>query len=581
MGSVFLMKIAAQVGRRSTLIMGSGAALLLALAAGGLPPITAEAAGSVEPLPAGGLPGFRRLNEAQYVRSIEQIFGPGITVPGRFEPPLREAGLMAIGDGKVIVTASGIEQFEHRAREIAAQVVSAERRKTLVPCTPASAQAADDACAHAFFGKYGRLLYRRPLTERETGALVTTAAAASAKSGDFYKGLEAGLSRLLVSPNFIFRVDDSRPDPRNAAARVLDDYSLATRMSFFLWDAPPDEVLLDAAARGDLRDPAKLARQVDRLMASPRYEQGVRSFFSDMLGYEQFEGLAKDQAIYPKFNSQLAQDAKEQTLRTLVDHLVTRKGDYRDLFTTKTTFMNRSLGALYRVPVSSDGVEGWAPYTFSASDPRAGILSLAGFLMLDPTHEGRSSPTIRGKSVRELLLCQTVPPPPANVDFAIVQDTHNPNFKTARQRLTVHMESPACKGCHALTDPIGLSMENYDATGDFRTHENGALIDATGTFNGKPYTGLIGFSRLLRDSPEAPSCLVQRTYEYGVGRSAGEGDAKWLEYAAQRFAAEKYRLPALMRWIATSEAFRAVATEPAPGGEKQNVAARQTLRNGG
>jgi hypothetical protein len=201
--------------------------------------------------------------------------------------------------------------------------------------------------------------------------------------------------------------------------------------------------------------------------------------------------------------------------------------------------------------------------------------------MLDPTHEGRSSPTIRGKSVRELLLCQTVPQPPANVDFAIVQDTHNPNFKTARQRLTVHMENPACKGCHALTDPIGLSLENYDATGDFRTHENGALIDAAGTFNGMPYTGLVGFSRLLRDSPDATSCLVQRAYEYGVGRSVGESDAQWLEYAAQRFAADKYRLPALMRWIATRDAFRAVASESAPGGEKQNVATRQTLKIGG
>ena len=566
---------------RTAMLAGAGAALMLAIGAGTLPPETAQAASPSEPTATGGLPGFRRLNEAQYIRSIEQIFGAGITVPGRFDPPLREAGLMAIGDGKVVVSASGIEQYELRAREISAQALSAERRKTLVPCTPASASTADEACARSFFGKYGRLLYRRPLSERETAALVGVAAVVTAKGGDFYKGLEAGLSRLLVSPNFIFRVDDSRADPRNASARVLDDFSLATRMSFFLWDAPPDEALLDAAARGDLRDRAKLARQVDRMMASPRYEEGVRSFFSDMLGYEQFEGLAKDQAIYPKFNSQLVRDAREQTLRTLVDHLVTRKADYRDLFTTKSTFMNRSLGGLYRVPVSLAAMDDWAPYTFSPNDPRAGILSLAGFLMLDPTHEGRSSPTIRGKSVRELLLCQMVPQPPANVDFAIVQDTHNPNFKTARQRLNVHMESPACKGCHALTDPIGLSMENYDATGDYRTHENGALIDASGTFNGKPYTGLVGLSRVLRDSPEAPSCLVQRTYEYAVGREAAGDDAKWLEYAAQRFAADKYRLPALMRWVATSDAFRAVASEPAPGGEKQNVAARQTLRNGG
>ncbi len=567
-------------GRIGTWCLGGAAgALLLAAGLAAVPEQAAHAAGA-EPASAGGLPGFRRLNEAQYVRSIAQIFGDGITVPGRFDPPLREAGLMAIGDGKVTLSASGIEQYELRGREIAAQVMADGRRARIVPCEARSPQAFDEPCAREFFGKYGRQLYRRPLTSRESAALVEAAGAVARQSGSFAKGLEAGLSRLLVSPNFLFRVDDSLADPADPSRRRLDDWSLASRISFFLWDAPPDEALLDAAARGDLRDPAKLARQVDRLMASPRFEQGVRSFFSDMFGYEQFDGLAKDQAIYPKFNSELARDAQEQALRTLVDHLVTRKGDYRDLFTIKSTFLNRNLGALYKVPVSTAGMEGWAPYTFSAKDPRAGILTFAAFLMLDPTHEGRSSPTIRGKTVRELLLCQTVPLPPANVNFAIVQDTHNPDFKTARQRLNVHMENPACAGCHALTDPIGLAMENYDAIGDFRTHENGAPIDVTGTFNGKPYDGLIALSRLLRDGDEAPTCLVQRAFEYGVGRESGAGDTAWLEYSAQRFAADKYRLPALMRFMATSDAFRVVASEPAPGGP-QTVAARRTHGNGG
>lgn len=546
------------------------------IAAGGmsaLPQPEARAAAQ-EPATAGGLAGFRRLNEAQYIRSIKQIFGDDITVPGRFDPPLREAGLMAIGDGKVTLSASGIEQYELRAREISGQVFADARRQTVVPCAAQSAAAYDEACARTFFGKYGRMLYRRPLTPRETDGLLAAVSAVTKQSGSFAKGLETGLSRLLVSPNFLFRVDDSVADGGvNTSRHRLDDFSLATRISFFLWDGPPDEPLLDAAGRGDLRDPAKLGKQVDRLMASPRFEQGVRSFFSDMFGYEQFAGLAKDQAIYPKFNSEMVRDAQEQALRTLVDHLIVRKGDYRDLFTTKTTFLNRNLAALYKVPVGTAGVEGWTPYTFADKDPRAGILTFAAFLMLDPTHEGRSSPTIRGKSVRELLLCQTVPQPPANVNFALVQDVHNPDFKTARQRLKVHQENPACAGCHALTDPIGLGMENYDAIGDFRTHENGALIDATGSFNGKPYTGLIEFSRLLRDSSEAPSCVVQRVYEYGVGREAGAGDAKWLEFTAERFAADKYRLPALMRFIATSDAFRAVATDPAPGGP-QVVAAR-------
>ena len=226
--------------------------------------------------------------------------------------------------------------------------------------------------------------------------------------------------------------------------------------------------------------------------------------------------------------------------------------------------MNRGLGGLYRVPVTLAGMDDWTPYTFAPSDPRAGILSLAGFLMLDPTHEGRTSPTIRGKSVRELLLCQAVPHPPANVNFAIVQDTHDPNFKTARERLTVHMENPACAGCHKITDPIGLGLENYDAAGDFRTHENGAPIDASGNFERQALHRPHRHSRSPARQPRRCRLpgAARRTSTASAARP-GRSEAKWLEYAAQRFAAGKYRLPALMRRIATSEAFRAVAARTA------------------
>jgi Protein of unknown function (DUF1588)/Protein of unknown function (DUF1585) len=239
-----------------------------------------------------------------------------------------------------------------------------------------------------------------------------------------------------------------------------------------------------------------------------------------------------------------------------VGHLVTERGDYRDIFTTRKTYMNRGLAALYKVSVPAQAVQGWASYTFPPEAPRAGILSLAGFLMLDPTHEGKSSPTIRGKSVRELLLCQPVPPPPPNVNFSIVEDDTNPLLKTARQRLIAHQENPACAGCHALTDPIGLSLEGYDGVGSFRTHERGAVIDASGTFDGKPYVGLLGLSQRLRESPDAPACLVQRVFEYGTGRAATPGDNAWLEAAIIRFEADGFQLPSLMRRIATSDALR-------------------------
>jgi hypothetical protein len=518
-----------------------------------------------EPATTAGPATFRRLSEGQYKRSIEDIFGAGIKVPGRFEPPLRDEGLLAIGNGKVTVTPSGIEQYELRAREISAQVMAENRRKDFLSCGPAAPNTFDRACATAFLTKYGRLLFRRPLMAQETTSAVALANAATLKTQNFYKGLEFGLARLLASPNFIFLVEKGVADPQRPGAQRLDDYALASRISFFLWDAPPDGALLDAAADGSLRTQEGLERQVDRLIASPRFAQGVRAFFADMFGYEQFDGLSKDQTIFPKFTSQMAKDAQEQALRTIVELLITNKGDYRDLFTTKKTFINRNLGALYKVPIENSGIEGtaaldtWVPYSFEADDPRAGILTLAGFLMLDPTHEGRSSPTIRGKSVRELFLCQPVPMPPPNVDFSAVQNTADQVHKTARDRLSVHQQNPVCAGCHAITDPIGLSMENYDAIGNFRTQENGAPIDASGTFEGRPYKDLISLEQILHDSPTAPSCVVQRAYQYGVGRPLTPSEEKWVDYAAQRFAEDRYQFPALIRRIATSKAFQAVA----------------------
>ena len=211
------------------------------------------------------------------------------------------------------------------------------------------------------------------------------------------------------------------------------------------------------------------------MIASPRFEQGVRAFFSDMFAYEQFDGLSKDQVHLSQVHlAGRARTRRSRRLRTIVDLLVTQQGDYRDLFTTQKTVHESELGALYKVPVDAAAFDGWVPYTFGPDDPRAGILTLAAFLMLDPTHEGRSSPTIRGKTVRELFLCQKVPPPPPNVNFDLVQDTHNAVHKTARDRLTAHRENPTCAGCHALMDPIGLGMENYDGIGEYRTHENGA-----------------------------------------------------------------------------------------------------------
>jgi len=200
------------------------------------------------------------------------------------------------------------------------------------------------------------------------------------------------------------------------------------------------------------------------------------------------------------------------------------------------------------------------PYTFGPNDDRAGLLTLAAFLMLDPTHEGRSSPTIRGKFLRELFLCQKVPAPPGNVDFSRFQDPKNPNA-TVRERLAAHRDNPTCAGCHAITDPIGLAFENYDAVGNYRPREKGAAIESSGTFEGKPYKNAVELEQLLHNSASVPNCVAERVYEYGVGRTVTSGERGWLKYLYQRFAEDRYRFPALMRIVATSDAFQTVSAD--------------------
>ena len=519
-----------------------------------------------EPLTEGGPVQMRRLTETQYRQSIADIFGADIKVGGRFEPEMRVEGLLAVGANEVTVTRAGFEQYDAMARQVAAQVVDEAHRDALVGCRPADPKAPDDACARTVLARHGRMLMRHPMPEKLLAARVAAAAHAARESGEFYAGLQYALSGLLVSPEFLFRVDGTETDPTRAGQNRLDGFSRAQRLSFLLWNSTPDEELLRAAEAGELTSKAGLARQVDRLLASPRLEAGVRAFFSDFLGFDAFDSLEKDPLIYPAFNHAVMIDAQEQALKLVTDQLVRAKGDYRDLFTTRQTFMTRALGVPYDLPVAAE--QGWEAQTFAKDDPRAGMLTLLSFTALH-SHPGRSSATLRGKAIRELLLCQPVPAPPNNVDFAIVQDTNNPNFRTARDRLTAHRSDPTCAGCHQVIDPIGLALEHFDGLGQFRARENGAEIDTSGDLDGRPFKDAAGLGQALHDNPQVPHCLVSSLYRFAAGRSVTDSEKPFIDHLTRQFAADGHRIPALLRRIALSDAFYALAKPAGPDGVKE------------
>lgn len=516
-------------------------------------------------VPDGGL-ALVRLTTEQYQRTIRDVFGAGIKLKeNKVAPGVRDEGLLAIGARKQTIGSAAMEQYEELALDIARQVVEPRRRSMLLGCAPKSEKAADPACAQAFFRRVGLHLFRRPLTDPELQMFVASHVAAAGTLKSFDAGIVAGLTQMLVAPEYLFRVEYTEPDPARPGFRRLDAYGMASRLSFFLWDSPPDAELLAAAQGGKLQTPDGLRHEVERMVASPRLEQGMRAFFSDMLGFDQFATLAIDTTLYPRFTKNVLEDADEQTLRTIVDHLLVRNGSYGDLFTTPNTFLTPALAALYGVPLPRSqelgGAVPWVAYRYPDGDPRVGLLSHASFLSLN-SHPGTASATLRGKALREKLLCQKVPPPPGNIDFSLVTNVDNAELKTARKRLTAHSEEAMCAGCHKIMDPMGLALENFDAAAGFRTHEHGERIDVTGALDGRKFDGLRELAAVLKASPVANNCVITRAYTYGTQRKPTRDEKEWLA-KVQADLPDGVQWRPLMRRIALHPEFYGDAARPA------------------
>ncbi|HEX4637751.1 MAG TPA: DUF1592 domain-containing protein [Rhizomicrobium sp.] len=515
------------------------------------------------------LAGLRRLTETQYRNSIADIFGPAIVVQGRFEPDRRIGGLLAASGTTLSITPSGFEGYAKIADSIAKQVVDEKNRAKLLACTPKSATAPDRACASRILEHYGLLLFRRPLGADELKARLDAAEATTKLSGNFYIGIRYSLTTLLSAPDFLFR-------PEMAVAKgkdfTLDGYSRAARLSYLLWDTTPDPALLDAARSGALDTDSGVKEQVARLMASPRLESGMRSFFSDFLELDTLGTITKDPTIYPKYSDEVAASAREETLRTTIDLTLKQDGDFRDLFTTRKTFINRSLAWVYAVPYNLSGE--WMPYEFREGDGRSGIVSQASMLSMF-SHPGRSSPTKRGVALMDIFLCEPTPTPPANVDFSIVNDTNNPKLRTVRDRLNAHATTPTCASCHTHSDPIGLTLEQFDSIGERRLKDDGRDIDVSAVMAGKHFAGAAGLGQYLHDNPKVPACFVRKLYAYGTGASSEDVEKGTIQPFLDGFIAGGYRLASLLKAIATNPQFFGA---PPPAANPSKLSMNTTAR---
>jgi hypothetical protein len=511
---------------------------------------------------------LRRLTQQEYRNSIADIFGPEIEVRGVFEPTIRMGGLQAASTGVLSVTPAGFESYTKMADDIAVQVTS-EKYRAKLPCAPKSPKEPDDACAAQVFGHYGMLLFRRPLSQGELKSAVSLSHGLAKSSNDFYAGLRYGLASLIQAPDFLFRKEIAVSAGKSQYA--LEPYSRATRLSYLMWSTAPDSELLTAAQNGELDTPAGLEKQVDRMMSSPRLEIGMRNFFNDMLELDTFDTVSKDSLLYPKWGSAIANSAKEETLRTTLDLALHQNGDMRDLMTTRKTFINRSLAALYQIPYPFKG--DWVPYEFAADSGRSGIVTQASMLTMF-SHPGRSSPTERGVALMDIFLCEPTPAPPANVDFSIVNDTSGP-LKTVRERLMAHATNGVCASCHNHSDPIGLTLEDFDTIGGRRTTENGKLIDVSATLQGKHVEGAEGLGHYLHDNPKYTSCIARKLNAYARGVNSEDVTPSAIKAAYKAFADSGFRLRVLLKnMVEGPEFFNAPPPVPETPSTATKVAAQ-------
>jgi hypothetical protein len=513
----------------------------------GIPAGPAAPQGRIE-LPHASL---RRLTLSQYQNSLQDLLNvtPDISA---LTPVAPRNGLRAIAASSVALPQRDLESFGTLADSASAQVFGdVNARMKLVGC-----DASQSACADSFVAAFARRAFRRPLLPDESARYLALLRKATQQSGDGWLGLRVVTSALLQSPHFLYRSELGEADAADPARRKLSDYELAARLSFFLWNTTPDDALLAAADSGKLATAPGRSAEVQRLLASPRAAQAVEELFSDYLQLEALDALVKLPEVYPQATPSLAAAMKQETLLALRSALFERGGDFRDAFRSTKTFANAELAALYGLRAPSGGA--FAEVELPASGPRAGLLMQASFLAAH-AHPSRSSPTRRGKFVRESLLCQSIPAPPDDVNTTL---TDTSTAKTLREKLTAHRSDARCAGCHMLMDPIGLALEHFDGIGAFRDTENGARIDASGELDGRTFQDARGLAEALAAHPQLADCFARTLLRYARGALETASETPALQSLTQQFAAAGHRLPDLMARIANDPSFAQVGPLP-------------------
>jgi hypothetical protein len=430
-------------------------------------------------------------------------------------------------------------------------------RRRIFTCRPANS-AEEEPCARKIITTLARRAYRGDLANADTQRLMSFYQAGR-KSGGFERGIQTALQRILASPKFVFHVES---EPEAAASKgiySISDLELASRLSFFLWSTVPDDELLQVAGKNQLHTPAVLEQQVRRMLADPKAEALTTNFAAQWLYLRNLKNMQPLSEEFPDFDDNLRQAFEREAL-LFFQSIVKEDRNVLDLMTADYTFLNERLARHYRIPNIYGSQFRRVTLT---DDTRKGLLGKGAVLMVT-SHTDRTSPVVRGKWILENLLGAPPPAPPANVPPLNENPQRQGKVLTMRERMEEHRANPACANCHKLMDPIGLSLENFDAIGAWRTRDGstvtnlGTPIDSSGELlDGTKVDGVVALRKALVRQPDIfASTVTEKLLVYALGRGLGPHDMPTVRSIVRDSAKQNYRLSSLILGIVKSTPFQ-------------------------
>jgi hypothetical protein len=410
----------------------------------------------------------------------------------------------------------------------------------------------DDACAKRILLSLTRRAYRRPTNDADIADLWPFYTQGRTENG-FDTGIERAMERLLVSPQFLFRVEHEAANAASGATFRISDIELASRLSFFLWSSIPDDELLNVAAQGQLHTPAVLEREVRRMLRDTRSASLVTNFAEQWLFVRDIEAKQPDGLVFPDFDETLRAAMREET-DLFLDSILRENRSVVDLLTANYSFLNDRLAKHYGIP----NIQGsdFRRVTFPADSPRGGLLGQGSILTLT-SYATRTSAVVRGKWVLENLLSAAPPPPPANIPALKTEGPEPGKTLTMREAMTKHRANPSCAICHVRMDPIGFAMENFDAVGRWRDNDGGSNIDASGSFpDGTTFTGMAGLKKvLLAQKDQFVTTVAEKLLMYALGRNLQYYDQPSVRAIVHGAAADNYTLASLVTGVVKTAQF--------------------------